>query len=167
MAKKKNIKNVKTAKDNEVLKEIKKFYDFMTENKLDLLEFSDGNKTLKLARKSTAAQVQPIPIFSPSTVSSTASPAPQATQTAQPAIPQGETIKSPMSGIFYRAPSPSSPPYVREGDTVKAGQVICIVEAMKVFNEIKAEFDCIIKKVLVENGKPLAANQDIFLIERK
>ena len=71
-----------------------------------------------------------------------------------------------MSGIFYRAPSPSSPPYVREGDTVKRGQVLCIVEAMKVFNETKADFDFKVLKVLVENGKALTLNQDIFLIER-
>ncbi len=160
MAKKAIRKNTKIEKGNDVLDEIKKFYDFMTKNKLDLIEFSDGNKTLKLARKSISSPVQAMPVFSPSA-------SPTATQQAQPAVPQGETIKSPMSGIFYRAPSPSSPPYVREGDLVKAGQVICIVEAMKVFNEIKSEFDCVIKKVLVENGKPLSANQDIFLIERK
>ncbi len=83
-----------------------------------------------------------------------------------PAEAAGETIKAPMSGIFYRAPSPASPPYVREGDQVKEGQVLCVIEAMKVFNEIKAEFNCTIKKVLVENGKPLEPDQDIFQIQR-
>jgi biotin carboxyl carrier protein len=71
-----------------------------------------------------------------------------------------------MSGIFYRAPSPSSPPYVREGDTVKEGQVICVLEAMKVFNEIKAEFNCVIEKVLQENGKPVEPNGDLFQVRR-
>jgi len=71
-----------------------------------------------------------------------------------------------MSGIFYRSPSPSSPPYVREGDNIQKGQVLCIIEAMKVFNEIKADFNFKILKVLVENGKPVTTNQDLFLIER-
>lgn len=154
----------KTAKKQTALDEIKKFYDFMIANKLDLLEFSDGGKTVRLARKNTSASVHPIPVFSPAAVQAAA---PASSQPAPAPIAAGETIKSPMSGIFYRAPSPSSPPYVREGDAVKAGQVLCIVEAMKVFNEIKADFDCIIKKVLMENGKSIAANQDIFLIERK
>ena len=72
-----------------------------------------------------------------------------------------------MSGIFYRAPTPSSPPYVRESDTIKTGQVICVIEAMKVFNEIKAEEDCIIVKVLTENGKPVEPNQNLFQIKKK
>ncbi len=160
MANKKQAKKSKSVSSNP-LEEVKKFYDFMVANKLDLLEFSHEGKTLRLARKSAVPSVHPIPVFSGTSQQQPAQPA----QTAQQV--QGETIKSPMSGIFYRAPSPSSPPYVREGDSVKAGQVLCIVEAMKVFNEIKADFDCIIKKVICENGKPISANQDIFLIERK
>ncbi|MEW5951237.1 MAG: acetyl-CoA carboxylase, biotin carboxyl carrier protein [Elusimicrobia bacterium] len=145
------------------LEEIKKFYEFMVANKLDLLEYSQDGKTLRLARKSTVPSVHPIPVFS-----GPVSNPPASHSQNQPSVQEtGETIKSPMSGIFYRAPSPSSPPYVREGDQVKAGQVLCIVEAMKVFNEIKADFDCVIKKVICENGKPIAANQDIFLVERK
>ena len=70
------------------------------------------------------------------------------------------------SGIFYRSPSPSSPPYVREGDAVKEGQVIYVIEAMKVFNEIKAEFNCVIEKVMQENGKAIEPNADIFQVKK-
>lgn len=160
MANKKQTKKSKNVHTNP-LEEIKKFYDFMVANKLDLLEFSHEGKTLRLARKSAVPSVHPIPVLS----GNTQQPSFQTTQ--NPQMLEGETIKSPMSGIFYRAPSPSSPPYVREGDSVKAGQVLCIIEAMKVFNEIKSDFDCVIKKVICENGKPISANQDIFLIERK
>ena len=80
---------------------------------------------------------------------------------------KGSRIKSSITGIFYRAPSPSSPPFVKEGDTIRTGQVLCIIEAMKVFNEIKAEIDCTIIKVLVENGKPVTANHDLFVMEKK
>jgi acetyl-CoA carboxylase biotin carboxyl carrier protein len=85
---------------------------------------------------------------------------------AAPAAPAGTPIKSPMMGIFYRASSPSSPPFVKEGDQVKPGQVICMIEAMKVFNEIKADFPCTIVKCLVENGKPVKSSQDLYIVAR-
>jgi acetyl-CoA carboxylase biotin carboxyl carrier protein len=76
------------------------------------------------------------------------------------------SVKSSMMGIFSRAPSPSSPPFAKEGDSVKPGQVLCIIEAMKVFNELKAESAGSVVKVLVENGKPVKAGQDLFWIQR-
>ena len=78
----------------------------------------------------------------------------------------GTYIKAPLAGIFYRAPSPSSPPYIRDGDQVKEGQVICVIEAMKVFNELKAEYDCTVKKVVVDNGTPVDTGDVLFIVER-
>lgn len=69
-------------------------------------------------------------------------------------------------GIFYRASSPSSPPFVRKGEVVKKGQVLCLIEAMKVFNEVKAEFDCTVLDILLENGKPVKAGQEILAVQR-
>jgi acetyl-CoA carboxylase biotin carboxyl carrier protein len=90
-----------------------------------------------------------------------------AQRAAAPSPPAGsETIKAPMMGIFYRASTASAPPYAKEGDRVAAGQVICMIEAMKVFNEIKADFDCTVLRALVENGKPVKSGQDLFLIKR-
>jgi acetyl-CoA carboxylase biotin carboxyl carrier protein len=77
-----------------------------------------------------------------------------------------EYIKSPMVGTFYEAPSPDSPPYVRVGDKVRAGQVVCIVEAMKIMNEIQAEFDCEILEVLVENGQAVEFDTPLFKVKR-
>ena len=150
--------------------QVRKFYQFMNINKLEAIEFAKNATYIKLVRKHTQT-VQPIPVFStvlPPAGGATQSSAAKPHQAAPAQAPQapGETIKAPMSGIFYRAPSPSSPPYAREGDHVKEGQVLCVIEAMKVFNEIKTEFNCVIKKVLVENGKPLEPNQDIFLITK-
>lgn len=147
--------------------QVQKFYQFMNANKLEVVEFSKDETYIKLVRKHSGT-VQPIPVFT-----SAPGHAPQvsvgkaAAADAAAAVPAGETIKAPMSGIFYRAPTPSSPPYVREGDSVKAGQIICVIEAMKVFNEIKAEEDCVIVKVLPENGKPVEPNQDLFQIKKK
>ncbi len=151
--------------------QVQKFYQFMNANKLEVVEFAKDETYIRLVRKHSQT-FHPIPVFAPGAAQQPAPQAPSkgkpaAGPAAAPAAVEGETIKAPMSGIFYRAPTPSSPPYVREGDSVKDGQVICIIEAMKVFNEIKAEEDCVILKVLTENGKPVEPNQDLFLIKKK
>ena len=74
-------------------------------------------------------------------------------------------ILSPMPGVFYSAQSPDKPPYVKEGDTVKTGQVICVVESMKIMNEIESEYDGVIKKIFVNNSDPVEFNQPLYLIE--
>ncbi|NPA04157.1 MAG: acetyl-CoA carboxylase biotin carboxyl carrier protein [Epsilonproteobacteria bacterium] len=79
---------------------------------------------------------------------------------------KGEYITSPMVGTFYQAPSPDSPPFVKVGDTVSKGQTIGIIEAMKIFNEIEAEFDCKILEILVEDGQPVEYDMPLFLVER-
>ncbi|OGR69830.1 MAG: hypothetical protein A2089_09660 [Elusimicrobia bacterium GWD2_63_28] len=136
----------------------------MNSNKLEVIEFSKDSTYIKLVRKHNNA-VHQIPVFAPGAIQQSAGK-PGAASKAQAPAHGGETIKAPMSGIFYRAPSPSSPPYVREGDTIKEGQVICVIEAMKVFNEIKAEFNCVIEKVVQENGKPVEPNGDLFLVKK-
>lgn len=78
----------------------------------------------------------------------------------------GEKLLSPMVGTFYRSPSPDSPVFVNEGDTVKAGQTIAILEAMKIMNEFEAEFNCKILKVLVEDGQAVEYDMPLFLVER-
>jgi acetyl-CoA carboxylase biotin carboxyl carrier protein len=75
-------------------------------------------------------------------------------------------VLSPIVGTFYRAPSPDADPYVTEGQTVRAGQVLCIVEAMKLMNEIESDMDGVIVKILIENGKPVEYNQPLFLIDK-
>ena len=155
----------KTAKPQETaFEQVQKFYQFMNSNKLEVIEFSKDSTYIKLVRKHNNA-VHQIPVFAPSAHVQAPAGRPSAAAAPAPAA-GGETIKAPMSGIFYRAPSPSSPPYVREGDTVKEGQVICVIEAMKVFNEIKAEFNCVILKVVQENGKPVEPNGDLFIVKR-
>ncbi len=154
----------KTAKPQETaFDQVQKFYQFMNSNKLEVIEFSKDNTYIKLVRKHNNA-VHQIPVFAPSANMQTGKSSNAAK--AQPEQQEGETIKAPMSGIFYRAPTPSSPPYVREGDAIKEGQVICVIEAMKVFNEIKADFNCILEKVVHENGKPVEPNADLFLVKK-
>ena len=79
---------------------------------------------------------------------------------------EGELITSPMVGTFYQAPSPDSPPYVKVGDKVKKGQTLCIIEAMKIMNELEAEFDCEILEILVEDGQPVEFDTPLFKVKK-
>jgi acetyl-CoA carboxylase biotin carboxyl carrier protein len=103
-------------------------------------------------------------------------PPPPAVATPSAAPPAAETealeeglvqIKSPMVGTFYRAPSPDSDPYIREGDSIQPGKILCIIEAMKLMNEIEAEITGKIVKMLVENARPVEYNQPLFLVEKQ
>ena len=147
------------------LARLKALYRFMSDHNLESLELDEGGAHVRLVRKSANPAPVPVPVLSsaaPAAASAPASGAP-----AAPSVPAGSTaVKSPMMGIFYRAPSPSSPPFVKEGSVVKVGQVLCMIEAMKVFNEIKAEFAGTVLQMLVENGKPVKSGQDIYYIQR-
>lgn len=156
------------------LKTLKSVYDFMIQNGLDSVEIVEDGATVKLVRRKANVQqvAVPVPVATggmhapvATAPAHQAAPAAQHPAAAAPA-PAGTAIKSPMMGIFYRAPSPSSPPFCKEGDAVKPGHVICMIEAMKVFNEIKAEFPCTIVKCLVENGKPVKSGQDLIIVAR-
>jgi len=160
------------------LKTLKSVYDFMIQNGLDSVEIVEDGATVKLVRRKANVQqvAVPVPVATGGNFPSGNSPvaagpavhaAPAAHQPAPVApVPAGTAVKSPMMGIFYRAPSPSSPPFCKEGELVKPGHVICMIEAMKVFNEIKAEYPCTIVKYLVENGKPVKSGQDLIIVAR-
>ncbi|ADD28305.1 acetyl-CoA carboxylase biotin carboxyl carrier protein [Meiothermus ruber] len=114
-------------------------------------------------------QPQAVPASSPSPVQTQAeTPAPA--PTPKPEVPKEDTsryveVKAPIVGTFYRAPSPEAEPFVKEGDLVKKGQVLCIIEAMKLMNEIESEVSGVVRKILVSNGEPIEYGQVLFLIE--
>lgn len=161
-----------------VLTKLKAVYEFMTRHNLDSLEICESDLQVRMVRRKPAAMVSvPVPVGMPMPQPAAAAPAAasrtpeQLSEPPRPtpreAFPAGTTtIKSPMMGIFYRAPSPSSPPFVKEGEKVPAGQVLCMIEAMKVFNEVKSDFPCTIVRFMLENGKPVKSGQDIFLVQR-
>ncbi|MFC1632447.1 acetyl-CoA carboxylase biotin carboxyl carrier protein [Candidatus Omnitrophota bacterium] len=143
------------------LKEIKEMINLMNENELSELELErDG---LKIKLKKNAGEIQQI-ITAPGAAAGTA---PQTQQSEHPGAAEQELfeIKSPMVGTFYRASAPESPAYVDFGDQIEPGQVICIIEAMKLMNEIKAEVKGKIKEILVENGSPIEFGQVLFKVE--
>jgi acetyl-CoA carboxylase biotin carboxyl carrier protein len=105
----------------------------------------------------------PVPAQAPAPAPAEAAPAPEAPKADE--CPGCVEIRAPIVGTFYRAPAPDAPPYVKEGDRVEKGQVLCIIEAMKLMNEIESEVSGIVKKILVENGEPVEYGQPLFLIQ--
>jgi len=90
----------------------------------------------------------------------------ESTEASKEKQPAGETVKSPIVGTFYRSPDPESDPFVQVGDTINKGETLCIIEAMKIMNEIEAEFSGKVNKILVEDGKPVEFDQPLFIIEK-
>ncbi len=150
-------------KQNEITELIKLFDESnITKLKINDKEFSI---TLEKATIQPPTPVAPPPVTAPAP---TAAPAavPTETETPAPSKAEGETINSPMVGTFYRAPSPGAAPFVKVGDTVSKGETVAIVEAMKIMNEIEAEFDCKILEILVEDGQPVEYDMPLFRVER-
>ena len=149
------------------LKEIKAIIDLMKKNDLAVFKLEkDGMKLELEAHRAPVQVVAPQPV-----VQSVPMPAPAAVQTSAPSVPREEPqaafkeVVSPMVGTFYRAPSPDSAPYVQVGQDVNRDTVVCIIEAMKVMNEIKAEVQGVIAEVLVENGTPVQFGQPLFRVK--
>jgi acetyl-CoA carboxylase biotin carboxyl carrier protein len=145
------------------LEPLKSLYDLMLEKGLDAVELKDEDSRVKLTRRFAGPSVG-FPASHPPSQRHSTDAVTRALGDASAAA-GAQTIPTPLSGVFYRASSPTSVPFVKDGDTVEAGQTLCIVEAMKVMNEIKAESRCRIMKIAVENGRPVTANQTLFYIE--
>jgi acetyl-CoA carboxylase biotin carboxyl carrier protein len=128
------------------------------------LEISEGEERVRITR--TAASVQQT--YAPAPQPIIAAAAPQAVvpaaEPAKPAVAEGHVVKSPMVGTFYRSASPGSKAFVDVGQTVNSGETLCIIEAMKLLNEIEADQSGVIKAILVENGQPVEFGQPLFVI---
>ncbi|MBP7276538.1 MAG: acetyl-CoA carboxylase biotin carboxyl carrier protein [Kiritimatiellae bacterium] len=152
------------------IREIKKIVEMMKENDLTEFEMEDQGFRLGVKRRSGAepivVQAAPAPmVAAPAMIPATA---PAGAPASPPAVEDDadlEAIKSPIVGTFYRAASPDADPFVSVGSTVEPDTVVCIVEAMKVMNEIKAEVRGVIRKILVENAAPVQFGQPLFKIE--
>ena len=151
-------------------KRVRDLIKLMAEHDLTEIELVEDKSTIRLKRDSASVAAVPMPV--PAVVSASAhapAPAAAAAPAAAPAAAKapaaGEAIKSPMVGTFYAAAGPDSPPFVKVGSHVDKDTVVCIIEAMKVFNEIKAETTGTIAKVLVQNGQGVEFNQPLFLLK--
>jgi acetyl-CoA carboxylase biotin carboxyl carrier protein len=148
------------------IKEIKEMINLMNENGLAELEVEKDDMRIRLKKTPTGFESVELPLNYPISAAAPAAAKPQAQAEAaeKPAIKAVE-IKSPMVGTFYRAPNPEAPPYVEIGQVIEPGQVICIIEAMKLMNEIKSEIRGKILEILVDNAEPVEFGQSLFLID--
>jgi acetyl-CoA carboxylase biotin carboxyl carrier protein len=152
------------------IEDIKKLLQLMEENKLVEFEYEDEGRRVKLRRSEDRPVAAAVPIPVPAAVPV---PAPAAAPAAPPPA-AGEArpanvveFKSPLVGTFYRAAKPDADPFVNVGDEVHPEKVLCIIEAMKVMNEIKAEMSGVIREILVKNGQAVEFGEPLFLIEKK
>ena len=152
-------KAVKKGNESPILKDVKQLYAFMQDNNLDTIEYDHKGVYLRLVKAKPA--IVPVPVSVGGAIATAANGGAVVAEEQYK-----EVIKSSLMGIFFRGSTPSAPPFIKEGARVEKGDVICLIEAMKVFNEIRAEYPCIIKKVLVENGKPVKKGEALFAIER-
>jgi acetyl-CoA carboxylase biotin carboxyl carrier protein len=149
------------------LRKLKKLIDLVQESGIGEIEITEGEEKVRISRQvagpapmiMASPQVQPMMAGVPAAAPAATAPAPAAAQ------PSGHTLKSPMVGTFYRAPSPGAPPFVEIGQAVSKGQTLCIIEAMKLLNEIESDVSGTVKAILVENGQPVEYGQPLFLIE--
>ncbi len=149
------------------IKEIKELLDLMQEHQIASLEFEKGDVKLKLNKNVAQVMSMEAPRMMAMPQQSAAQPA---AAPAAPAAPVNDpnvvAVKSPMVGTYYSSPAPDQPQYVKVGQTVKVGDVLCIVEAMKLMNEIKAEISGVVTEILIENGQPIEYDQPIVKIKK-
>ncbi len=152
------------------LRKLKTLIDLVAESDIAELEVTEGESKVRILKSSPAPQTQMV--MMPSQAATQVAPAPASTlavasPVTAPAIavvPEGHIVKSPMVGTFYRSSAPGTPAYVEIGSAVKEGDTLCIIEAMKLLNEIEADTSGVITQILVENGQPVEFGQPLFII---
>lgn len=147
------------------LRKLKKLIDLVEESGISELELTEGEEKVRISRAlmpNAAPAMHYMP--APQAPQHTAAPAVAHATAVAEAIPEGHILKSPMVGTFYRSSSPDSKAFVDIGSTVSIGDTLCIIEAMKLLNEIESDFTGVIKKILVENGQPVEYGEPLFVI---
>jgi len=146
------------------IRKVKKLIELLEESNIDELEIHEGEESVRISRNSTRLAAAPIAAPVAAAAPAPVAAAVPATAPAAAAEPEGHVLRSPMVGTFYRSPSPGAKAFVEEGQSVQAGDVLCIVEAMKMMNQIEADKSGTIGKILVEDGQPLEFDQPLFTI---
>jgi len=151
------------------IRKVKKLIELLEESGISELEINEGEESVRISRYSTAPAQAPVNYAAPP-VAAAPAPAPAAAPAEkssddEDSLPSGHIVKSPMVGTFYSASSPGAKPFVNVGDSVTEGDTVCIVEAMKILNQIEADASGIVKAILVENAQPVEYGQPLLIIE--
>lgn len=148
------------------LRKLKTLIDLVSESNVSELEITEAEGKVRIVKSGGAPMVMQAPVaMMPAPVAAPATGVPAAPVEAAPAAPAGHAVKSPMVGTFYRSSSPGAKAYVEVGSQVKEGETICIIEAMKILNEIEADKSGTITRILCENGQAVEYGQPLFMIE--
>ena len=154
------------------IRKVKKLIELLEESNLTEIEIVEGEESVRLSRGSTFAQPQPVaqafmqaPVAAAPAAPAAAAPAVRAEAAAEAeTVPEGEILRSPMVGTFYSSPSPEAEPFVSMGQKVSEGETLCIIEAMKMFNQIESEVSGTVVAILAETGQPVEFDQPLFVI---
>jgi acetyl-CoA carboxylase biotin carboxyl carrier protein len=150
------------------LRKLKTLIDLVQQSGIAELEITEGEETVRISRGAPVAAPHPGPavqvVTVPPTLPSTAVPAAVPAPVEGEVLPEGHVIRSPMVGTFFRSAAPGAKPFVEIGQAIKAGDTLCIVEAMKLLNEIEADRDGVVKAALVENGQPVEYGEPLFIL---
>ena len=147
------------------LRKLKKLIDLVQESGISELEVTEGEEKVRIAKHYGAVAAAPQQYYAPPPPVALGAPvASSVNLDDEDELPEGHIVKSPMVGTFYRSPSPGADAFVQIGQTVKQGETICIVEAMKLLNEIEADASGVIKAILVENGEPVEFGEPLYVI---
>ncbi len=149
------------------IRKVKKLIELLEESGVAEIEIHEGEESVRISRYAANAPVAaPMPMMVPAAAPAPEAAAPQsAAEPAAPEIPSGHAVESPMVGTFYRAPSPGVSAFVEVGQSVNVGDTLCIIEAMKMLNQIEADQAGVIKAILVDNAEPVEYGQPLFIIE--
>ncbi len=146
------------------IRKIKKLIELLEESDVEELEIHEGDDSVRISRRREQAATATVAQFAAPAPQPVAPAAPAPSEAPAPAALNGHAVKSPMVGTFYRAPSPTAKSFVEVGQTVSAGDVICIVEAMKMMNQIEADKSGTVSEILVDNGQPVEFDQPLIVI---
>ncbi|CAM3710992.1 MULTISPECIES: acetyl-CoA carboxylase biotin carboxyl carrier protein [Halomonas] len=147
------------------IRKVKKLIELLEESNISEIEIQEGEESVRISRHPNGAtwQQQPMPQYAQPTYAPVASAPPADIESAGVSY-RGEAVNSPMVGTFYRSPAPGAKSFVEVGDTVKQGDTICIIEAMKMMNQIEADRDGVVEAILVEDGEPVEFDQPMIVI---
>ena len=146
------------------LRKLKTLIDLVSDSGIAEIEVTEGEDKVRIVKHGPVAVAAPAPVAAPVAVAAAAPATPAVATAAVVEAPKGHVVKSPMVGTFYRCASPGAPSFVEVGKAVKPGDTLCIIEAMKLLNEIEAEVAGNVLEVLVENGQPVEYGQPLFVI---
>ena len=150
------------------IRKIKKLIEMLEASGIAELEITEGEESVRISRYGQTPPMPAMPYppqaYNLAATAPTAAPAAEAAPAGKPA-PDGKIIRSPMVGTFYNAPAPDADPFVKLGDDIKAGDTVCIIEAMKMFNRIETDFGGKIVEILVENGQPVEYDEPLFVVK--